>query len=107
MAILLYQTTDGRFADRAIEALVAAGIQCHRWGPTTPGDGSFRGRSGAVASIYIERDGDYCDANKVLIELGAARETPSRLPAVWILRVAILTLLVLVVGYAVVLIRRI
>ena len=99
MALLVYETDDDDFVGRALEELISAGIPCYRWGPATAGDGSFRGRTGATAGIYIERDGDYAAANEILVKLGAAQEKPLRLPASWVARmVLILFLLALVAG---------
>ena len=49
MAQLVYETTDTDFADRALEAQVC---------------------------IYIERDTDFSEANRILISLGAVEERP-------------------------------
>lgn len=81
------------------------GIPCYRWGPTTVGDGSYRGRTGAMASIYIERDSDYRAANEILIKLGAAQERPLRLPTGWMARIALILLLLALVGCMMLLFR--
>jgi hypothetical protein len=72
VAILLYETDDDDFVKRALRELTTAGIQCHRWGPATVGDGSVRGRIGGTASIYIEMEADYRAANEILVRLGAS-----------------------------------
>jgi hypothetical protein len=104
VAVLIYQTTNGAFADRAIEELLKAGIPCYRWGPATSGDGSYRARTGAIASIYIERDADFRAANEILIKLGAVQDKPSKIPEGLVLRIALLISLVVVVGYLLLLI---
>jgi hypothetical protein len=81
MAILLYETDDDQFAERALLALKIAGIASYHWGPAIMGDGTGRGRTGGKAGIYIEREVDYRVANDILIRLGAARAKRIRLPA--------------------------
>jgi len=83
VALLLYETDDGDFVERALHELTTAGIACHRWGPATMGDGSSRGRIGGTASIYIERDADFRAANEILLKLGAAPDTAISLPTSW------------------------
>lgn len=101
MAILLYETDDDDFVDRALRELNAAGIHCHRWGPVTPGDGSFRGRIGGAASIYIEKETDYRAANAILIGLGASQDKPIALFTSWKGRVIFLIVAIaLVAGMA-------
>jgi len=67
VAVLVYETEDADFVERALQELIGAGISCHRCGPATVGDESYRGRTGAMAGIYIERDSDYRAANEILI----------------------------------------
>jgi hypothetical protein len=97
LTLLVYQTSDGDFADRAIEALQDAQIPCRREGPHTAGDGSYLGRAGGVASIYIDRDSDFRAANEILVRLGAATEKPiPRFVTAWGVPVALLLLLVVI-----------
>jgi hypothetical protein len=98
VAVLVYETEDDDFVDRALQELISAGIPCYRWGPATVGDGSYRVRTGAMASIYIERDSDYRAANEILIKLGAAQEKPLSLPTSWVVRIALILLLLALVG---------
>jgi len=68
VAALLYQTTDGEFADRAIAELSGVGIRAFREGR---GENEvFRGR-GAMINIYVEKDSDYQRASQVLLDIGA------------------------------------
>jgi hypothetical protein len=79
---LVYQTSDPRFAERAIEAMTDAGISCYRIGT---GYVDLRpGRQGLDAGIciFIRRDEDYRRANEILIELGAVVDEPVRLSRV-------------------------
>jgi hypothetical protein len=98
VAVLVYETEDGDFVERALRELISAGIPCHRWGPATVGDGSYRGRTGAIAGIYIERDSDYRAANEILIKLGAAQEKSLRLPTSRMARIALIVLFLALVG---------
>jgi hypothetical protein len=98
VAILLYETDDDAFVDRALHELTTAGIHCHRWGPATVGDGSFRGRIGGNASIYIEREADYRAANEILARLGAAQDNPIGLPTSWKARVIVVIVAIALVG---------
>ena len=78
--LLLYQTSDPAFANRALEVLQEAEIPCYRTGegywsiPT-------RRDSGAGICIYIEREADYRAANEIIVKLGAAVDAPIRLPS--------------------------
>jgi hypothetical protein len=98
VAILLYETDDDDFVERALRELTTAGIHCHRWGPATVGDGSFRGRVGGTASIYIEKETDYRAANEILVRLGASQDKPMGLPTSWKVRVILLIVAVALVG---------
>jgi hypothetical protein len=105
MAVLVYETEDDEFVDRALEELSSAGIRCYRFGPATVGDGSFRGRTGAMASIYIERASDYLAANEILIKLGAVQDKPLRLPSSQMARIALIALFLALLGCMVFLFR--
>jgi hypothetical protein len=76
VAVRIYETEDNDFVDRALQYLISAGIRCQRWGAAAVGGRAYRGRTGAVAGIYIEPDSDYCAANKNLIKLAPASRSP-------------------------------
>ena len=81
--MLLYETTDSRFADLAVSALLEADIPAYRVGNgyVEPYSGSHRGLpTESQVCIYIERDRDARQANEILIKLGAVADTPTRLP---------------------------
>lgn len=83
MGQLVYETTDTEFANRALDAMREAGIPCYRTGRGWASDASYLGKGFAEnqVCIYIEKDEDYVQANKILISLGAVVETPPRLPS--------------------------
>jgi len=78
LAQLVYETTDTDFADRALEAMREAHIPCYRTGHgyQTEAWYSARGSSESQVCIYIERDTDFSEANRILISLGAVEERP-------------------------------
>ena len=78
MALLVYETTDTDFADRALAAMREADIPCYRTGHGYQTESWPGGRvsSGDQVCIYIERDLDSSEANRILISLGAAQERP-------------------------------
>jgi hypothetical protein len=84
--LLLYETSDPQFANRAIEALTEAGISCYR-----TGTGYFditrapRTSLGLGICIFLRRTEDYRRANEILIGLGAVVDSPPRLPSQGIL----------------------
>ena len=73
--VLLYQTGDEDFADRAVDALRGAGIDCLRAGSAT-GNLPY-GKAIETISIFIRRARDYEEASRILITLGAVRDEPS------------------------------
>jgi hypothetical protein len=77
--VLIYETDDSEFADSVIDALTQASIHCYRTGGALPGGSSF------TICIYIRNGGDIQRANKVLVELGAAADTPGRVSQKFIL----------------------
>jgi len=86
--VLLYQTSDPEFADRAIAALDHAGIPSYRLGAGFYSDSPVPRRNlGLGISIYIRHDKDYAEANAIIIKLGAVVEPRIVLPgwAGWIL----------------------
>jgi hypothetical protein len=103
--VLLYETNDTRFANRAIEALRRADIPCYRVGSGS-GDGSPMNLMMALGEsricIHVERDSDYRRANDILIALGAAREEPLRLPSARGVRIVIILVVALAVCIALV-----
>jgi hypothetical protein len=101
LAQLVYETTDLDFADRAIAAMRAANIPCYRVGDSdTVAAAQYTGRALTEnqISVYIERDSDYVQANRILIGLGAAVERPPSWRAIVaiLLIAAIVALLVVV-----------
>jgi hypothetical protein len=80
--VLVYQTSDPRFADRAVEAMTQAGISSFRTGSgyadLRPG---IRQDLEAGVCIYIRREEDYARANQILRDLGAALDEPVKLPS--------------------------
>ena len=76
--MLIYETDDSGFADSAVEALKEAGIDAYATG------GSLPGGSSPTIGIYIRDTADSPKANEILIELGAVKETPDRLPPKWV-----------------------
>jgi hypothetical protein len=86
--VLLYQTSDPEFANRAIEALSGDGIQCYRLGSgfvdIVP---AIRQDLGAGISIYLRHEEDRGKANAILIRLGGVIDEPALLPTwvAWVL----------------------
>ena len=95
--LLLYQTSDPAFADRALEALRAEGIPCNRTG-TGYWDVSSAGRRdlGLDICIYIQHEADYQRANQIIIKLGAVLDGPPKLPS---RRVIFLTVVLITMGF--------
>jgi hypothetical protein len=96
VALLIYQTDDGEFADRAIAVLGGVGIRAFREGygqDETTGSGS---KAAANINIFLEKPSDYVRANEVLVNLGAAVDKPLNLP-----RGNMVRLLLLAIGAAV------
>jgi hypothetical protein len=79
--LLVYQTSDPRFADKAIDAMEAAGIPCFQTGHGWVDPGLTRQGLGEGICIYIRDEKDAPRASQTLIGLGAATETPIRLPS--------------------------
>jgi hypothetical protein len=80
--VLIYQTSDPRFAERAVQALQQAEIPCYRTGTgyaeLHPG---LNLDLSAGICVYIRNAHDYRRANELLVEIGAAVEEPLRLPS--------------------------
>jgi hypothetical protein len=102
--ILVYQTSDPRFADQAIEALTRADISCFQTGrgfvDIRPG---IRQDLGNGICIYIRDKAKYREANEILISLGAVVEAPLRLPSgrwvfLIVLAIAVVVILAIAAG---------
>jgi hypothetical protein len=80
--LLVYQTSDPRFADRAIEAMSQANIPCFQtgrgWVDFNP---AVHRDLGAGICIYIRDAADAPRANEILINLGAVVETAPKVPS--------------------------
>jgi hypothetical protein len=100
LAQLLYETTDPDFADRAITAMRESNIPCYRVGHgyTDPGVHPYGLPTESQICIYIERDADYAEANRILIGLGAIVDAP--LPTKWIVAF-LLTAAIIAIWFAV------
>jgi hypothetical protein len=75
--VLIYETTDSKFAARAVSALEAAGIAAYKIG--TGYSENFHGPMLPTENqicIYIEQETDAGRANEILLELGAVPEEP-------------------------------
>jgi len=73
--VLIYETTDSKFAARAVSALEAAGIAAYKTG--TGYSDAFHGPMLPTESqvcIYIEQETDAGRANEILLKLGAVPE---------------------------------
>ena len=97
LAQLVYETTDTDFANRAIQALRDADISCYRVGHGYSNRAAEVGFQYPTASesqvcIYIERDSDYAEANRILISLGAVVESTPRISP-WIIGVLVVVAL--------------
>jgi hypothetical protein len=79
--LLVYQTSDPRFADKATDAMQAAGIPCFQSGHGWVDLQLTRLNLGEGICIYIRDGGDAPQANAILIELGAVVEQAVRLPS--------------------------
>jgi hypothetical protein len=101
--LLIYQTSDPDFAERAIDALREAGMECHRSGQGARRLSSTTGNwTDKQIFIYIHREEAYQRANEVLIGLGAAVDKPLKTPNRWLLLIlaAVLAVIALLVAKA-------
>jgi hypothetical protein len=98
--LLVYQTSDPRFADKAIDTMEAAGIPCFQTGHGWVDLQLTRQYLGEGICIYIRDEKDAPRANAILIELGAVVEQPVKLPSqrVLVLVTALITALVIYVA---------
>jgi hypothetical protein len=79
LALLVYETTDPEFAEQALSAMREQSIPCYRVGHGYSNASAAFARGVPTESqicLYIERDGDYVAANRILISLGAVVEKP-------------------------------
>jgi len=84
--LLIYETSDPGFADRAIEALQGAGISSYRVGRGVKELNATIGRwTDDRIFIYIRKESDIRRANEILIRLGAAVNKPFTPPSPWVL----------------------
>ena len=100
MAQLVHETTDVDFADRALQALRDAEIPCHRTGRGYHSQSLYPGKGSSEdqVCIYIERDTDYAEANRILTGVGAVIE---RSPPLWLIASIVLVAAVVAVWAAV------
>lgn len=75
---LIYTTSDRGFADRAVQALLSAGIQAYLTGQDQYSGYAMPGPS--QYCIHIDSDSERVRANELLLQMGAAPEEPLRLP---------------------------
>jgi hypothetical protein len=96
MARLIYETTDSAFADRAVHAITKAAVSCYRTGPDIHSNIYVPSGEPRIC-LYISDEADYARANAILVKLGAATDTPPKLPPVWVLAIA--AALIVALGY--------
>lgn len=100
-SILIYETSDPEFANRAVKALVGAGIPSHRVGEGAEKlNASLRNWTDQRIFIFIDRREDYRRANEILIAMGAVANKPMRLPTG--LTLAVLIVALILVGAAII-----
>jgi hypothetical protein len=83
LARLVYETPDSAFADRAVQAMRDAHIDCYRVGFQNANVYVPEGE--AQICIYIANESDYAQANAILLKIGAAADEPLKLPPLWVL----------------------
>jgi Putative prokaryotic signal transducing protein len=80
--VLLYETSDPDFAERAVETLSQSEIPCRHSGTAYAAlHPAQMGELGRGVCIFIERAEDYRRANEILIGMGAAVDAPTKLPS--------------------------
>ena len=83
--LLIYQTSDPKFADRVVEALHRASISGHRSGGGVQELNATIGRwTDDQVCIYILQESDARRANEILIGLGGAVDKALKLPSPWV-----------------------
>ena len=75
MAQLVYETTDPEFAARAITAMEEADIPCYQVGHGYASNAAHIATESQIC-LYIERDTDFTEANRILVNLGGVVEEP-------------------------------
>lgn len=97
--LLVYQTSDPGFANKAIDAMEAVDIPCFQTGHGWVDLRLARGLGEGIC-IYIRDEGDAPRANQILIDLGAVVEQPVKLPSqrVLVLVTALITALAIYVA---------
>ena len=99
--ILLYQTSDPKFADHVITELKKKNILCHQTGSGVNNLNANVGNwTDHQISIYISNNKDYRRANETLIALGASVEKPIKLPSRGVLVLIVLAIALLIVAIA-------
>jgi hypothetical protein len=94
--LLLYETSDPKFATTAIGALSEAGIPCYKIGEGAVELHASLGRwTDHNICIFVERQQDYSRANRILIGLGAVVSGPTRLPRPWVIALIVAALVVM------------
>lgn len=94
-SMLVYDTSDPEFADRAVKALIGAGVPSYRVGEGVEKlNASLRNWTDQRVFIYIERQEDYRRANEILVALGAVMDKPIRLPTRLTLTLLIVALII-------------
>src|SRR5690242_12190413 len=86
--LLIYQTSDPQFANRAVDALREAGIDSYSIGEGARELNATLGRwTDSQICIYIRQasEADSRRANEILVGLGGAMERPLRLPKPWLI----------------------
>lgn len=96
--LLIYQTSDPEFVDRAIRALDDAGISCYRVGRGARELNATTGHwTDDQVCIYVRQGNDVRRANDILIGLGAAVDKPVRLPSGWALVLIVAVVVVIII----------
>lgn len=93
--ILIYQTSDPEFAERAVQVLSDAGISCYRRGRGTSVLRATIGRwADSQIFIYLHDEADSRRANQILIGIGAAVSRPVTLPKGWMIFIFIVVVII-------------
>lgn len=95
MARLIYETTDSDFAERAVEALLEAQIQCYCTGISYSKNYVPKGQ--APLCIFITDDNAYSKASGILLGLGAAPDQAAKIPTRWVVVLVVLVAFAMVV----------
>ena len=103
--MLLYETTDADFAERALAALGEARIPCYKTTTSVLSNKyAIPAADDAKFYLFLERPDDYRPANDILIRLGAAVDLPPKLPSIRVLvaiaAVAVVLAAIVAIGWA-------